>query len=234
MINRMLNFPDNQADIVRGVLDGSWDVGFVRTGQIERTTGEDGELIDSDKFKVLEPKIYVMDTGDLFPFLHSTPVFPEWPLFAKHDVDRAVSEEVQIALINFEYHKIVGDAIHDCQDRMCDPEGLGLPTNCTREQWGVCESAPPVYFDPFARCDTTRELAELAYQAGIAGRHNGFRPARSHFSMRTMQQTAGFLVQNERGTYKQCAARDLLLVHNCRTAFLSHLVSSSRFPNCLL
>lgn len=115
-----------------------------------------------------------------------------------------MSEEVQIALINFEYHKIVGDAIHECKDLICDPEGYGLPTNCTEEQWEVCKTAPPVYFDPNARCDTTRELAELAYQAGKAGRHNGFRPARSHFSLRTMQQTAGFLTQNDRG--KACSA----------------------------
>ena len=41
-----------------------------------------------------------MDTGELFPFLHSTPVFPEWPLYARQNVDRMVSEEVQLALIN--------------------------------------------------------------------------------------------------------------------------------------
>ena len=146
-----------------------------------------------------------MDDGDLFPFLHSTPVFPEWPLFAKHNVDRTVTEEVQIALINFEYHKIVGDRIHDCKKNICDPNGHGLTEDqwtCTEEDWAICDTAPPVYFDSNTRCDSTRELAKLAHDAGKAGRHNGFRPARSHFALRTMQQTAGFLSQNEYGMYR--------------------------------
>lgn len=191
-------FPDNQEDIVEGVLSGRWDVGFVRTGQIERMLDDDGEFLDPDLFKVLDPKIYVMDTGDLFPFLHSTPVFPEWPLFAKQDVDRMVSEEVQLALINFEYHKMAGDLIHSCmqdyQKSVC-----GNTTQFCGELSTLCQTAPPRFFDEKARCDTTRELAELAHQAGLAGRHNGFRPARSHFSLRTMQQTAGFLMQDEEG-----------------------------------
>ena len=191
-------FTENQEDIVEGVLAGRWDVGFVRTGQIERMMDADGEYLNPDLFKVLDPRIYVMDTGDLFPFLHSTPVFPEWPLFAKQDVDRMVSEEIQLSLINFEYHKMAGDLIRDCKkdyaERIC-----GNATTTCEELEDICKNAPPVFFDKKARCDTTRELAELARQAGIAGRHNGFRPARSHFSLRTMQQTAGFLMQNELG-----------------------------------
>ena len=126
---------------------------FVRTGQIERTMDDFGEFLDPDLFRVLDPKIYVMDTLDLFPFLHSTPVFPEWPLFAKQDVDRMVSEEVALAFINFEYHKIVGDAIHACPDEICQ---ITKDPNCSTE---ICDTAPPVFFDPTARCDTTRELA---------------------------------------------------------------------------
>lgn len=189
---------ENQEDTVNGVLDGRWDVGFVRTGQIERMKDEDGEYLDPDLFKVLDPKIYVMDNGDLFPFLHSTPVFPEWPLFAKQDVDRMVSEEIQLALVNFEYHKMAGDLIHSCRQDYAEQICGNMTTTC-EELEDLCKNAPPRFFDKKARCDTTRELAELAREAGVAGRHNGFRPARSHFSLRTMQQTAGFLMQNELG-----------------------------------
>ena len=45
--------------------------------------------------------------------LHSTTVFPEWPFYAKQNIDRIVSEEVAFALINFQYHHIVGEDIHD-------------------------------------------------------------------------------------------------------------------------
>jgi hypothetical protein len=172
---------------VQGLLDGLWDVAFVRTGQVERTIDPaTGEIIDPSLVKVLEPRIQVMDNGELFPFLHSTPVFPEWPLSAMENVDRVVSEEVAKAMVNLEWHIIVGEAIHACMEEAMTPEEMN-----------VCDTMPPVYFDPTVRCDTTRELAELAYQAGRAGFHDGFRSPRSHYSVRTMQQDAGFIVEDE-------------------------------------
>jgi hypothetical protein len=155
---------DSQEDVVRGVLDGSWDVGFVRTGQVEQTIDEEtGKLVDPDLFKVIEPRIYIMDDGELFPYLHSTPVVPEWPLFSKQSVDREVSEEVSAALINFYYHNVVGREMHRC-----------MAEANTTEEVEMCDTMPPAYFYQDARCDTTRELAELAYRAGEAGHHSGF------------------------------------------------------------
>jgi hypothetical protein len=177
----------NNKDTVEGILDGRWDVGFVRTGQLERTIDPaTGDFVDQSLVKVLEPRIHVMDDGELFPFLHSTPVFPEWPLSAMNTVDRIVSEEVAKAMVNLQWHGLVGEAIHGC-----------IEEAATTEEMNVCNTMPPVYFDPKARCDTTRELAELAYQAGRAGFHNGFRPPRSHYLVRTMQQDAGFIVQDD-------------------------------------
>jgi ABC-type phosphate/phosphonate transport system substrate-binding protein len=179
-------FTGNHDETVQGVLSGRWDVGFVPSGRAEYTVDEDtGKLIDSNLFKVIEPKIAIMNNGDLFPFLHSTPVFPEWPLFAKKEVDRVVAEEVAIAMMEFNAHKKVGTEIHRCMEEAETPEELEL-----------CNTMPPVYFDPAARCDTTRELAELAYQAGTAGHHSGMRPAKSHFQVRTMQQDAGFIIRD--------------------------------------
>eukprot|EP00980_Cylindrotheca_fusiformis_P025580 scaffold14127_cov102-Cylindrotheca_fusiformis.AAC.1 len=60
-------FTGNSDETVQGVLDGRWDVGFVRTGQVERTINPaTGEFIDPSIFKVLDPRIYVMDSGELF------------------------------------------------------------------------------------------------------------------------------------------------------------------------
>ena len=174
---------------MRGVLDGSWDVGFVRTGVVEQTTDlETGKLLDPELFKVVSPRIYIMDSGELFPYLHSTPVVPEWPLFAKQDLDRVVAEEVSAALINFHYHNRVGRAIHECLDAAIYPAEIDL-----------CNTMPPSSFLEEARCDTTRELAELTYQAGLAGHHSGFRSARSHFDLRTIVQDIGFVEQNKNG-----------------------------------
>jgi hypothetical protein len=179
----------NNEDTVKGLFDGRWDVAFVRTGQLERTIDPaTGDLYDPSLVKVLEPRIHVMDNGELFPFLHSTPVFPEWPLSAMGNTDRLVSEEVAKALVNLEWHSLVGEAIHACKDEAV-----------TAGEMNLCNTMPPVYFDPKARCDTSRELAELAYDAGKIGLHDGFRPARSHYFVRTMQQDAGFVVEDESG-----------------------------------
>ena len=132
-----------------------------------------------------------MDSGELFPFLHSTPVFPEWPFAAKDTVDPFVSEEVARALIALSQHALVGQRIAECRE---------AATN--EAQRSTCETSPPEYFDRDARCDTSRELATLAYEAGRAGFHNGFRPPRSHFFVRTMQQDGGFIIQDDRGNWR--------------------------------
>lgn len=170
------------------MLDGRWDVGFVRTGQVEQTLDPlTNEHIDPNLLKVLDPKIQIMTNGDLFPFLHSTPLFPEWPLAAKESVDLIVAEEVANAMIAMKYHGDIGKKMQECLDEAR-----------TDQEAAVCQSSPPVHFDSHARCDTTRGLAMLAYEAEIAGFHNGFRSPRSYFYVRTMQQEAGFVIQNEK------------------------------------
>jgi hypothetical protein len=53
-------FTKNQVDVVRGVLDGTYDAGFLRTSQIEVTTDEFGQPVDPDLFKIIASKIHVM------------------------------------------------------------------------------------------------------------------------------------------------------------------------------
>ena len=172
-------------------MDGRWDVGFVRTGQIERTTNPTtGKLVNRDLLKVIAPRIHVMDNGELFPFLHSTPVFPEWPFAAKDNLDHIVSQEVSRALMALSSHATVGRLIAECYD--------GATTEAERR---TCDASAPDYFYPSARCDTTRELAMLAYNAEVAGFHSGFRPPRSHFEVRTMQQDGGFIIRDDKSTY---------------------------------
>eukprot|EP00980_Cylindrotheca_fusiformis_P023391 scaffold10429_cov126-Cylindrotheca_fusiformis.AAC.22 len=209
----------NNDDTVQGVLDGRWDAGFVRTGHVERTIDPStGKLVDPTLFKVLDPRIHIMDGGELFPFLHSTPVFPEWPLYARRGVDRRVIEEVTIAMINFGYHIGIGEKIYDCMEK----------ANSTTEM-NVCDTMPPAFFDPAARCDTTRELAELTYQAGKAGFHRGFRSAGSHFAVRTMQQDAGFITQKKNGDWFCERATSLYDGIFCPEGY--YKVPQSRFAN---
>lgn len=127
----------------------------------------------------------------MFPFLHSTPTFPEWPVYGARHVSPDVVEEVQNALIALQYHKEVGDAMYECL------------TEFPRQ---VCDQMTIEQLYPEARCDTTRELADLAVAASKAGFLQGFRPPRSYFHIRTMQEAGGFLRKNEEGT--QCSATD--------------------------
>jgi len=215
--------PDNQYEIVKGILRGDWDVGFVRTGQIERTKDDDGNPLDAELFKILNPNIYVLDDGTLFPFMHSTPVFPEWPVSASNHVAGDVIEEVQDALIKLRDHLHIGELMSQCAEDICKVEV------CEEgEVPEVCKTAPPSFFDPGARCDTTRELALLAFEAGRAAGIDGFRPPRSHFHLRTMQQAAGFLTQNAKGKSKGIIGlmtRVFLLL--CSVSLFTNLAASS-------
>ena len=56
-------FTGNQFDVVLGVLSGKFDVGFVRTDQIERTQYPDGKFVNPEDFKILSPRIYIMEDG---------------------------------------------------------------------------------------------------------------------------------------------------------------------------
>jgi ABC-type phosphate/phosphonate transport system substrate-binding protein len=65
-------FANNQDAVIRGILNREFDVGFVRTDVIERAKDANGTSIDPGLLKIIEPKIYIMEDGNLFPFLHST------------------------------------------------------------------------------------------------------------------------------------------------------------------
>jgi hypothetical protein len=49
---KMMVFVSNQDSIVKGVMNKEFDVGFVRTVQIERTVLDNGQLVDPKLFKV--------------------------------------------------------------------------------------------------------------------------------------------------------------------------------------
>ncbi|CAB9502908.1 activated protein kinase catalytic subunit alpha-1 [Seminavis robusta] len=183
-------FAYDQTKLVHGVLDREFDVGFVRTDTIERTKDANGNTLDPDLFKVIEPKIFVLDDGNLFPFLHSTDIYPEWPVAALTHVNKDVSEEVQEALLAVGKHAKVGKAMEECE--------LGHPNSTA-----FCEMQEfPDYFDPQARCDTTRELARLAWEGSKVGKWAGFRTSRSYAEPRTMQEAAHLMIQDERGNWK--------------------------------
>lgn len=180
-------FTDNQYDIVNGVLDGIYDVGFVRTNQIEITTDSAGEFLDPDLFKIIDPKIFVMDDGELFPFLHSTEILPEWPFSSLMTVPEDVQRAVQSALIDFGQYALMGK-IQDCSSGSRSPNASDW---CNDIELKTTTLRTP--------CNATEDLLALAAEASRISRMSSFRPARSYFYLRAILEETGFLIQDSDG-----------------------------------
>ncbi len=82
-----------QDKIVYAVLKGEVDAGTVRTATLERMAKEG--LINIDSFKIINRK---QDSN--FPFIHSSQLYPEWPIAKlKHTSDN-LAKKLTIALLN--------------------------------------------------------------------------------------------------------------------------------------
>lgn len=77
-------------NVVLAVKNGACDVGSVRSDTIERMVDE-GSVSMSD-FRIINK------VEDGFPFVHSTRLYPEWPLAACKSLDPAVAAKVAAAL----------------------------------------------------------------------------------------------------------------------------------------
>ncbi|MBU1058781.1 MAG: PhnD/SsuA/transferrin family substrate-binding protein [Proteobacteria bacterium] len=116
-----LQYGETHDAVVFGVRDGLADGGTVRTDTLERMAGEG--KIDLADFKILNQK----QEGD-FPFLHSTALYPEWPMAAVQTTPKQLSRLVASALMAMDEKnsaaiagKIAGwtiplnyQSVHDC------------------------------------------------------------------------------------------------------------------------
>jgi len=87
---RFMGFP--QDDIVYAVRDKKVDAGTVRTDTLERMAAKG--LVRLSDFKVLARR-----TTQGFPFLHSTPLYPEWPFAEARHTSKVLGKRVAIALL---------------------------------------------------------------------------------------------------------------------------------------
>lgn len=84
-------FGGKHDNVVYAVMNGAVEAGTVRTDTLERMAAS-GE-IDLEEFKILNAQNH----GE-FPFVCSTPLYPEWPLAKTAATDDAVAAEVVAAL----------------------------------------------------------------------------------------------------------------------------------------
>ena len=81
--------------VIRAVLDGRADVGFVRSGVIENLTRDGG--LDPSRLRVLNRQ----PQGG-FPFAASTRLYPEWPVVALPHLDATRARRISAALLGLE------------------------------------------------------------------------------------------------------------------------------------
>ncbi|MCK5902189.1 MAG: PhnD/SsuA/transferrin family substrate-binding protein [Cocleimonas sp.] len=87
-----LEFGGIHDNVVRAVLEGKVDVGTVRTDILERMNN--AGLIDKEKLKIINPQ----QNSD-FSYLHSTPLYPEWPFSKLKHTDPDLARQVAVALL---------------------------------------------------------------------------------------------------------------------------------------
>ena len=82
-----------QPTVVYAVRDKKVDAGTVRTDMLERLAASG--YINLDDYKILNSK-----KDDSFPFLHSTPLYPEWLFSASENIDPELRAQVASALLS--------------------------------------------------------------------------------------------------------------------------------------
>jgi len=90
-----LEFGDTHDAVVYAVRDGKVDVGVVRADTLARMASE--EKIRLSDYRVLDPRPV---EKDVFPFLHSTRVYPEWPLAKTRGTSDELAKKVAVALLD--------------------------------------------------------------------------------------------------------------------------------------
>lgn len=89
-----LSFGNTHDAVVEAVLNGEVDAGTVRTDTLERIAAEG--KIKLNNFKIINQQ---QDSEGKFPFVHSTPLYPEWPFAVAKGVPIKISEQVSAALL---------------------------------------------------------------------------------------------------------------------------------------
>ena len=93
---RYLSFAGTHDAVVCAVRDGRADAGTVRTDTLERMAAEG--KISLEKFHAL-PHDHIGEEICEFPFLHSTRMYPEWPMAELAHTSNELSEKVTVALV---------------------------------------------------------------------------------------------------------------------------------------
>ncbi|MCD4749132.1 MAG: PhnD/SsuA/transferrin family substrate-binding protein, partial [Thermoanaerobaculales bacterium] len=96
---RNLTFAGTQDVVVYAVRDGKADVGSVRTDTLERMAAEG--LIRLEDFRVLRHD-RIGEEDCQFPFMHTTDMYPEWPMAKLDHTSDELAEKIAVALLTMQ------------------------------------------------------------------------------------------------------------------------------------
>jgi len=169
---KQLVFTSNQGKVVKGLLDGDFDVGFIRTDQLERSKDADGNPIDLSKIKIINVQQGLTIDRVPFPFDSSTSLYPEWNIASLDHVPDVVSSQVQTAMLQVGDFSNLANARQLCLDN-------------------------PIYCDNYQAmsrtCEATPDVLALAADASEAGKYSSWIPSLSYMELRSMQEATGFI-----------------------------------------
>ncbi|MBN1331369.1 PhnD/SsuA/transferrin family substrate-binding protein [Candidatus Dojkabacteria bacterium] len=100
-------FLQSHKDVVRAVIEGEADIGFVRTSTIEEMV-LDGNIESYDVEYLIDYSndenflVHEHSGPDEFPFAHSTDLYPEWPIAKLRSTPNELSERVATSLIEMD------------------------------------------------------------------------------------------------------------------------------------
>ena len=112
--DRLLITGQPQDNVIRAVLDGRADVGFVRAGLLETLAGE-GKL-DLSQFKIINQQ----QLPD-FPYVVSTRLYPEWPVAIMPHIDPVLASRLAATLYLMPDDTLEGSDLN--------LHGFGIPAN---------------------------------------------------------------------------------------------------------
>ena len=92
---KSLQYLNTHDAVVKAVLSGEFEAGTVRSDTLERMAAEG--LINLDQIRVINQQF--ADPDNPYPFLRSTPLYPEWPFASLKSTPAELTEAVTISLL---------------------------------------------------------------------------------------------------------------------------------------
>lgn len=181
-------FSDTMIATVNGVIDKTYDVGFVRTNFIPQLLERNPNLnVSAIKVVGVRNDDSALDAS--FPLERSTIIVPEWRLSASPRTPPDVSEAVQAALLAFDEHGRTGMERDAC---------LEINANNTAQ----CDDLEAV--DPMVLCDATVESVMLAASVISTLDYQTFRTPISLNAVRKMALDLGAIQQDPASDSLKC------------------------------